>query len=555
MPSVIHNFNDNSKSWKIHAYNLESITGDDLNLTAANNQNINLNVSGGLIKTSYLDVSNNLRVYGNSVFASDLHTDNSSVKIPNTYSNYAFTSDSNLLTNLTKIANTWIDLSGSGYKVNYSPLSDKSKVFLHGKINYIASAESEQFISFQLLQVINNSEKILFSDMSLGSVFGVIQNGIYNFDYVDSPDTSANITYYLKYKISDDGNNIDVSSGVLGYDNNNINCLMAQELYIPSIEGLIQTVNTSLGNVFQDNRDASFNNVSINNVLEVSNNLLVLGDASINNNLEVSNDLLVLGDASINNVSCGNLTIDNINIDGNRITNDITLLGTTTETLYKIVATTLNNQNSGQSKQIVHDIRSNFDGTDDLRYRIRRTGKLGDSDEFHVTGFDTIKLYGSTDTTDNNWGRGLQVYAKARFHNGTNGTSDDRLKFNERSINNSLNIIRQLNPLIYERSDNFNDASNLLYTEAGLIAQAILEISDLSYCVIGGDYYDISNNLIQNAYALDYNSLFIYNIAATKELDAIVQVQETKISNLEAENTLLKSKLNEILIEMGKVTI
>jgi hypothetical protein len=109
--------------------------------------------------------------------------------------------------------------------------------------------------------------------MSFGSVFGVIQNVIYSFDYVDSPDSSDNITYYLKYQISDDGNNIDVSSGVLGYDNNNINCLMAQELYIPSMDRIIQTVNTSLGNVFQDNRDASFNNVDVTGGLTLSNGL------------------------------------------------------------------------------------------------------------------------------------------------------------------------------------------------------------------------------------------------------------------------------------------
>ena len=302
MSKVIHTLNDTSKSWKIHSYNIQSVSGDNLNLTASDNNNIYLNVSGGLVNTTYLDVSNNLRVYGNAVFANHLQTDNSSVKIPNTYNNYAFANHADLLTNLTKTGNTWIDLSGSGYIVNYTPLSNNSKLFLHGKISYIASAESEQFISFQLLRVINNTETVLFSDMSFGSEFGTIQNGIYNFDYVDSPDSSANITYYLKYKIYDDGNNIDISSGVLGYDNSNINCFMAQELYIPSMDGIIQTVNTSLGNVFLDNRDASFNNVDILGTLEVSNNLLVLGDASINNMLEVSNNLLVLGDASINNM-------------------------------------------------------------------------------------------------------------------------------------------------------------------------------------------------------------------------------------------------------------
>ena len=295
MSSVIHNFNNDSKSWKIHAYNLQSISGDNLNLSASNNKNIYLNVSGGLVNTSYLDVSNNLRVYGNSVFASDLHTDNSSVKIPNTYNNYAFANHNNLLTNLTSQGNTWIDLSGSGYKVDYSPLSNNSKVFLHGKINYIASAESEQFISFQLLRISNNTETILFSDMSFGSVFGVIQNGIYSFDYVDSPSSSDNITYYLKYKISDDGNNLDVSSGVLGYNNNNINCLMAQELYIPSMDGIIQTVNTSLGNVFQDNRDASFNNVDISGTLNSSNTNNVINYSS--HLIPTSNDSFDIGSA------------------------------------------------------------------------------------------------------------------------------------------------------------------------------------------------------------------------------------------------------------------
>ena len=295
MSKVIHNFNNDSKSWKINAYNLASVTGDNLNLTASDNKNIYLNVSGGLVNTTYLDVSNNLRVYGNAVFANDLQTDNSSVKIPNTYNNYAFVSHTDLLSNLTKTGNTWIDLSGSGYIVNYSPLSNNSKVFLHGKISYIASTESEQLISFQLLRVINGTETVLFSDMSFGSVFGTIQNGIYNFDYVDSPDSSANITYYLKYHIYDDGNNIDTSSGVIGYDSNNINCFMAQELYIPSMDGIIQTVNTSLGNVFLDNRDASFNNVDISGTLNASNSNNAIKYSS--HLIPTSNDTFDIGSA------------------------------------------------------------------------------------------------------------------------------------------------------------------------------------------------------------------------------------------------------------------
>ena len=295
MSQIIHNFNNDSKSWKIHAYNIKSINNDNLNLTASDNKNIYLNVSGGLVNTTYLDVSNNLRVYGTPVFANNLQTDNSSVKIPNTYNNYAFVSHTNLLTNLTKTGNSWIDLTGSGYTVDYTPSSNNSKIFLHGNISYIASAESEQFISFQLLRVINSNETLLFSDMSFGSVFGVIQNGIYTFDYVDNPQTSEKIIYYLKYKISDTGNNIDVSSGVLGYDNNNINCFMAQELYIPTMDGIIQTVNTSLGNVFQEYRDASLNNIDISGTLNSSNTNNVINYSS--HLIPTSNDSFDIGSA------------------------------------------------------------------------------------------------------------------------------------------------------------------------------------------------------------------------------------------------------------------
>jgi hypothetical protein len=52
-----------------------------------------------------------------------------------------------------------------------------------------------------------------------------------------------------------------------------------------------------------------------------------------------------------------------------------------------------------------------------------------------------------------------------------------------------------------------------------------------------------------------YNDLFVYNIAATKELDSILQRQQIEINNFKTENTLLKSKLNEILTEMGKSII
>ena len=112
--------------------------------------------------------------------------------------------------------------------------------------------------------------------------------------------------------------------------------------------------------------------------------------------------------------------------------------------------------------------------------------------------------------------------------------------------------------------ENYNgDISGIWTWEAGLIAQDILKINDLSFCLKNGDRIsEETGQLIEEPYSLDYNSIFTYNIAATKELDNIVQTQQneinelkTKVSTLESENTILKSKLNEILTEMGKTTI
>ena len=133
-------------------------------------------------------------------------------------------------------------------------------------------------------------------------------------------------------------------------------------------------------------------------------------------------------------------------------------------------------------------------------------------------------------------------------------TSDDRLKHQEIDITNGLNLIRQLNPQKYKKTSKKMDADyvgeledNTWIWESGLIAQDVLKIPDLSYCVKYNSEDDI--------YFLNYNDIYATNLAATKELDTIVQNQQTEINDLKTENNLLKSKLNEILSEMGKETI
>jgi hypothetical protein len=160
-------------------------------------------------------------------------------------------------------------------------------------------------------------------------------------------------------------------------------------------------------------------------------------------------------------------------------------------------------------------------------------------------------------------------------------SSDDRLKHNEVIITNGLDVIEQLNPKFYQKTQTLLDASyngdlsGQAWTyEAGLIAQELLQIPDLSFVVSGGDYYqesynyydissnyydistnyydistnyinranyydtsanyDISYNLIAQPYSLNYTSIYVYVFAAIKELHAKVKAQETAIYNRQA---------------------
>jgi hypothetical protein len=161
--------------------------------------------------------------------------------------------------------------------------------------------------------------------------------------------------------------------------------------------------------------------------------------------------------------------------------------------------------------------------------------------------------------------------------NNVSVNSDDRLKHNEIVITNGLDVIDRLTPKFYQKTQvlldtSYNgDLNGYAWShEAGLIAQEVLQISDLSFVVGGGDYYEqkynlitqtqdvsanyyepsanyyelsnnyydqsannyeVSYNLITQAYNLNYNSVFVYGLAAIKELHTKVKAQESTILN------------------------
>ena len=95
---------------------------------------------------------------------------------------------------------------------------------------------------------------------------------------------------------------------------------------------------------------------------------------------------------------------------------------------------------------------------------------------------------------------------------GSNVTSDDRLKHNEVVIANGLDVIDKLTPKFYQKTQVLLDASYngdlsdyVWNYEAGLIAQEVLQISDISYVVGGGDYYEPKYIYNRQTNDLSYN--------------------------------------------------
>ena len=61
---------------------------------------------------------------------------------------------------------------------------------------------------------------------------------------------------------------------------------------------------------------------------------------------------------------------------------------------------------------------------------------------------------------------------------------------------------------------------------AATVAQEVAQIPELAYCVHGGETES-------EPYYLNYNDLFVYAVAAVKELDAKVASLEARIAALE----------------------
>ena len=133
---------------------------------------------------------------------------------------------------------------------------------------------------------------------------------------------------------------------------------------------------------------------------------------------------------------------------------------------------------------------------------------------------------------------------------GVNLNSDDRLKHNEEDLTNSLEVIRKLKPQKYQKTNILKEADfngtleeGSYVNESGFIAQDILNIPELAYCVTGGDFTKTLKDSegvekevnIEKPYSVNYTDIFTHNVAATKQLDATVTALLAKVAALEAQ--------------------
>ena len=231
--------------------------------------------------------------------------------------------------------------------------------------------------------------------------------------------------------------------------------------------------------------DLSSNNIYCNNFYAKNSSIISFNnEISFNNNISFLNDAIIDSDVSVNgDICCNILTASNLNIQ--EISGDISFIG-------------------------------NFDFSGG-----------------HVTFDASLEILELGATTIN--GQEIRVY------------SDDRLKHNEKNITNGLEIIRQLEPQTYEKTRNFKhpDFSGIVneafILEAGLIAQEVEQINDLSFSV------NIGNETIP--YSLNYNNIFVFGLAAIKELDKKISDKEKISNNLNSNNIENLVKSQNLLIQ------
>lgn len=318
---------------------------------------------------------------------------------------------------------------------------------------------------------------------------------------------------------------IENSNNVVCIDtlNNRIGVKTSSPQHEIDVSGIISThVLKFKNNTNNTNDDIIYDNT----FLKFQKSIYITNDISVNNKIDCS--LLVTNDLSSIYIDISNANIyyitNNILESSNIVVHDISIinvlnLNTIDNSSNKLISFSDCSLNSIKSIDCSSITTNNFFGDASFNGS-------------HYTFLSDISFIGNCDFSGNVFiDASLEILGTAST-NSLFVKSDDRLKHNEKNIINGLQIIRQLEPQIYQKTTNFKepDFSGILneayILEAGLIAQDVEKINDLSFCVTVG------NESVP--YSLNYNNIFVYGLAALKELDEKIvnNVNLNKTSNL-----------------------
>lgn len=279
------------------------------------------------------------------------------------------------------------------------------------------------------------------------------------------------------------------------------------------VNGSIRTSNlliNHLSNLAND-YDISYSNAQ----LKFSNGININGDSVFSNDLEVTNQLKAAYHLDVTSY------IGNSAIGWHNDTTDVAAFS-----------------------HIGHNSGTNYCLTQDANGTTTLNAPTGQTINFSINTSTKMHI-----ATDGNVGIGfdgaltskLDVNGRIKAE-GLDQTSDDRLKHNEININNGLDIVRQLNPQFYQKTQTFKTHDYMgpvnepYILEAGLIAQEVTNINDLSFAV------SIGNDI--KPYSVAYNNVFIYGLAAIKELDTIVNTNINNIKDISNNMSKLTGSVN-----------
>ena len=197
--------------------------------------NIGLDISGDFVVSSA--VTNNSVINANVgiELSGNILPINNNSQLPVSYNTLALKT-TNLTAAISDICkNEWVD--APGYVISKVVISTYSFVKIEFKVNYTASPEADQTLSFRVLKSRNGttySATPVFSDISLGSNMGVTFNNVYNGTFIDDlagATFSPALTVFYKLQFRRDCPSNDTISTPFGIQASTGNYISLQELY------------------------------------------------------------------------------------------------------------------------------------------------------------------------------------------------------------------------------------------------------------------------------------------------------------------------------------